>query len=85
MRQPADWMTPMDDRILEVLQSAGIVLSPSIIAYNLGKSREAVSRRLAELSNAGLVRKLERGKYEITSRGSNYLSGDFKPRDKNGG
>ena len=27
MRQPADWMRPMDDRILEILQTAGITLS----------------------------------------------------------
>lgn len=76
MRQPADWMTPMDDRVLEVL-NAGLVLSPTIIAYNIDKSREAVGRRLSELSDAGLVNRIERGRYEITDRGREYLAGEI--------
>lgn len=81
MRKPADWMTPLDDRILEVLESAGLVLSPAIIAYNLDKSREAVSRRLSELADHGLVTKVERGKYKITDQGSGYLEGEFDATD----
>lgn len=77
MRQRADWMTPMDDQILELLQSAGIVLSPSIIAYNLDVSREGVARRLQELTSYGMVSRVERGKYEITESGSKYLTGDL--------
>jgi predicted transcriptional regulator len=77
MRQRADWMTPMDDQILELLQSAGIVLTPSIIAYNLDLSREGVTRRLQELTSYGLVRRVERGKYEITEDGAAYLIGDL--------
>ena len=76
MRQPANWMTPMDDRILEVL-NAGLVLSPTIIAYNIDKSREAVGRRLSELSEAGLVNRIDRGRYEITDQGNAYLVGDL--------
>lgn len=70
-------MTPMDDRILELLQSVGIVLSPSIIAFNLDVSREGVTRRLQELTRHGLVSRVERGKYEITEDGSEYLAGDL--------
>lgn len=77
MRQRADWMTPMDDRILELLQSAGIVLSPSIIAYNLDASREGVTRRLQELTSYGLVNRVDRGKYEITKKGTGYLAGEL--------
>lgn len=77
MRKRADWMTPMDDRILELLQSAGIVLSPSIIAFNLDVSREAVNRRLKELAAYGLVIYVERGKYEISEAGQKYLEGEL--------
>jgi len=80
MRKPAEWMTPLDDRILEAL-NAGLVLSPSIIAYNIEKSREAVSRRLSELADRGLVRRVERGKYEITDRGRAYLKGELEAED----
>jgi len=51
-------MTPLDDRVLEILQSSGLVLSRSIIAYNLDKSREAVNRRLQELTDYGLVERV---------------------------
>ena len=80
MRQPADWMTPMDDRILEVL-NVGLVLSPAILAYNIEKSREAVSRRLADLSDAGLVNRIERARYEITDQGHNCLKGKWSRED----
>lgn len=77
MREPADWMQPMDDRILEALQSCGLVLSPSIVAYNIDRSREAVTRRLSELSDYGLVERVERGKYRITEAGEGYLDGEL--------
>lgn len=80
MRKPAEWMTPLDDRILEAL-NAGLVLSPSIIAYNIEKSREAVSRRLSELADRDLVNRIERGKYEITDRGRAYLEGELTKVD----
>ena len=81
MRQPADWMRPMDDRILEVLQTTGITLSPAIIAYNLEMSREAVNRRLIEFSEHGLVEKIERGRYEIATSGQEYLDGSTTQRN----
>jgi predicted transcriptional regulator len=77
MRKPGDWMQPMDDRILEALQSSGLILSPSIIAYNIDRSREAVSRRLSELSDYGMVDRVDRGKYEITGQGERYLEGEI--------
>ncbi|WP_424015193.1 transcriptional regulator [Halorubrum xinjiangense] len=73
-------MTPMDDRVLEVLD-AGLVLSPTIIAYNIDKSREAVGRRLSKLSEAGLVDRIERGRYEITDSGQSYLTGEVAVDD----
>jgi predicted transcriptional regulator len=77
MRQRADWMTHMDDLVLEILQSSGLVLSPSIIAFNLDASREAVNRRLKELTEYGLVERIERGKYRITRNGETYLDGNL--------
>lgn len=79
MRQPADWMTPMDDRVLAVL-NAGLILSPTIIVYNIDKSLEAVARRPSELSKAGLVNRIERGRYEISDQGRAYLDGELDTR-----
>lgn len=75
MRLPADWMSPMDDDILELFHSAELVLTPSIIAYNIDYSREEVNRRLSVLEQHGVVERVERGKYRIATIGEEYLAG----------
>jgi len=78
VRQPASWMQlPIDDRILESLDSSGMILSPSVIAINIDKSRDEVNRRLSTLVEHGLVTRVQRGYYEITERGQRYLNGDL--------
>ena len=69
---------PIDERILEALAN-GLVLSPSVIALNIDKSRSEVNRRLSELVDIGLVKRVKRGYYEITDAGERYLSGDLDP------
>lgn len=73
-----DWMTDLDNQILYVLLT-GLTLTPSVIADNLDKSRQAVSQRLNALRAGGLVRKEERGKYSLTKEGYAYTQiGDIK-------
>ena len=75
IREPEDWMLPVDDAILSLFHSANLVLTPSIIAYNIEYSRDEVNRRLVELEKRGFVTKVERGKYQITALGRQYLDG----------
>lgn len=75
IREPEDWMLPIDDAILSLFHSADLVLTPSIIAYNIEYSRDEVNRRLVELEKRGFVTKVERGKYRITALGRQYLDG----------
>lgn len=78
MRHPDDWMQlPTDDRILEALHSSGMVLSPAVIGKNIDRSREEVTRRLSVLVDYGLVIRVERGYYEITELGEQYLEGEL--------
>ncbi|MDG5777290.1 hypothetical protein VB773_09110 [Haloarculaceae archaeon H-GB2-1] len=63
-----DWLTDMDKEILEVL-SSGLVLTPSIISENIGRSRKGVSNRINSLQAGELVEKIDRGKYRITDEG----------------
>lgn len=63
-----DWLTDMDLEILDVLGS-NLILSPSIIAENIDRSREGVSNRLSALNAGGMVDKIDRGKYKITAAG----------------
>jgi DNA-binding IclR family transcriptional regulator len=68
---------PIDDRILEALESSGMILSPAVIALNIDKSRGEVNRRLSTLVEYGLVTRVKRGYYEITANGKQYLAGDL--------
>lgn len=73
VRRQDDWMSPADDLILEVCAGANLVLTPSIIAYNIEYSREEINRRLSELERHSLVERVDRGKYRITDNGRQYL------------
>lgn len=63
-----DWLTDMDFEILEVMRHE-LILSPTIIAENIGRSREGVSKRLSTMQAGGLIEKIDRGKYKITPDG----------------
>jgi len=70
-----DWFTDMDHQILHVM-AFGHILTPSIIAENIERSRGAVSRRLQTLQAGNFVEKIERGKYTITEKGAFTVTGD---------
>lgn len=75
VRKSDEWMTPMDDEILQVFNSTQLVLSPSIISRNIHRSRDAVNRRLRTLEKHGFVSRVDRGRYTLTSHGDQYLHG----------
>lgn len=80
MRARVEWMQyPGDDRILEILEESGLILSPSIISANLDLNRHHVSSRLSELLEHDLVERTSTGKghYRITDRGRAYLAGEI--------
>jgi len=64
---------PIDDRILETLSQSGLTLTPAVIAYNIDKSREEVTRRLSVLVDKGFVEREKRGYYSIEPAGREYL------------
>nr|WP_251328239.1 helix-turn-helix domain-containing protein [Haloplanus sp. HW8-1] len=68
---------PLDERILEALDSSGLILSPAVISINIDKSRSEVNRRLSTLVEYGLVTRVQRGYYEITETGQQYLAGEL--------
>lgn len=71
-------MTQGDDRILETLESSGIVLSPAVLAYNTDYTRNYVNKRLRKLRNKGLIERVDSGYYQITDRGQAYLGGEIE-------
>ncbi len=70
-------MTQGDDRILETLESSGLVLSPSVIAYNTDYTRNYINKRMRKLLNKGLFERHTEGLYSITDKGRAYLKGEI--------
>lgn len=68
-REFPEWTTDLDEEILELLNSE-LTMTPAVIADNIDRSRGAVARRLGTLEAGGLVEKQGRGKYKISSEGS---------------
>jgi len=81
-RLPADWMQPVDDRILEYLDAEGVVTPKSLVVEGpYDYHRNTVQRRLRLLSKASLVERVGRGVYRITGEGTEYLAGTRDLRD----
>lgn len=67
--EPPDWITDLDREILAVLGNTMMIMTPSVIAKNINSSRSSVSRRLNTLEAGDLVKKVERGHYQISDEG----------------
>ncbi len=72
MRQSAEWMTPSDDRILELIREHGN-LTPKAIEHYGGPVRQHASTRCKKLAKYGLLTRVYRGLYGITEEGVAYL------------
>ncbi|MCU4750888.1 phage repressor protein [Halobacteria archaeon AArc-curdl1] len=81
MRKHAEWMTILDDRILEFLSEQG-PRQPSQITDGLAElgmeyNSKYVGRRCQELADDALLENLGNGIYTTTSKGEEYLDGEL--------
>lgn len=92
MRPRVEGMNEVDDAVLEFFeaQGEGVALPPTVVWYNLhellevvDKSRDTVARRMRQLTDRGLLLKIseERGYYQITPKGRDYLAGKLDADD----
>lgn len=71
----AEWMTPVDSSILELLHNEGgpheLVLSPRLLAENSDWSRQTVREHLMTIRDRGLVEYYDEtgGIYQLSDRG----------------
>ncbi|MBP2251171.1 putative transcriptional regulator [Halarchaeum solikamskense] len=81
MRYSPSWFVLADDRILEYLNDRGEA-SPSKLAKSdvLDFTRTHINQRCLKLADAGLVRNLGNGVYQITEEGEGYLTGEYDAR-----
>lgn len=72
VRKSADWMQPVDDRILEIFREHGN-LTPAAVEKFGGPSSNHSSRRCKQLAKFGLLERIVTGLYTITDDGVAYL------------
>lgn len=80
VRQPADWMQPVDDRILEIIRERGN-LTPAAVEKFGGPSSSHASRRCKKLAKYGLLDQIVTGLYTITDAGEAYLDEELDARE----
>jgi hypothetical protein len=76
VRKPADWMQPVDDRILEAFRGYGN-LTPAAVEKFGGPLSNHSSRRCKKLARHGLLEQIVTGLYTITEDGEAYLDEDL--------
>ncbi|APE95409.1 MarR family transcriptional regulator [Halodesulfurarchaeum formicicum] len=76
-------MTNADNMILEFFEENLLALPPSVVSYHLDFSRTHIRNRMRKLESEGLLNKVheQRGYYEITQKGLDYLAGELKAED----
>lgn len=81
MRKSGEWMEPVDERILELLDATG-PLQPKPISDEFEARTEhvryhpnTIGRRCRALEDHGFLVKTGSGVYSITDRGRQYLAG----------
>lgn len=81
IRQPAEWMSRIDDRILEVIDTMGnmtpLALSNEGEQKRLDIGRKWAGIRCRELARYGLLNRIDKGLYAITDEGKAYLAGEL--------
>lgn len=91
MRHSGDWMTLVDDRVLEYIREHGSG-SPTQMKKEgpIHYSRQYVDKRCRKLADEGLLKHLGNGVYILTDDGEAYLDGKLDTQnwvrlDENGG
>ena len=82
MHREVEWMQPSDNYILEYFSQAG-KQTPHTVGLNIAYSYETASHRCPVLADHGLLDRIEgeRGVYELSERGRQYLDGELSPDD----
>jgi predicted transcriptional regulator len=77
VRKRADWMTRVDEEILETMRDEGN-MTPQVLEERYGITAANYARdRMTKMARYGLVEKLGRGLYRLTDDGRAFLSEDL--------
>ena len=83
MRRHADWMTQLDERILEFISERGNHPPSAIqsglveIGVDLDYNTKYINQRCSTLEDHGLLVNVGAGTYSITEQGEQFLAGEI--------
>lgn len=72
VRQRAEWMRPIDERIMETMRDEGNLTPRAVSDFDV-TSQSHASDRLASLAKYGLVERISHGLYRLTDDGRAFL------------
>lgn len=72
VRQRAEWMRPVDERIMETMRDEGNLTPQAVENFGVC-SRSHASVRLSKLASYGLVERIAQGLYRLTDEGRSFL------------
>ena len=71
------WMAPVDYEIMLFFDEHPIQVSPKVLAANIEYDRQYVGKRCGALADAGLLKSVGNGLYQLTETGRAYLEGEL--------
>lgn len=77
MRTRPASLNPSAIHVLRLLHDSDLILTPTVIQRNTTLGKKTVSTALEDLTDAGLVTKIERGHYRTTQKGRAYIRGEL--------
>ncbi|MFB1066476.1 hypothetical protein [Natrinema sp. H-ect4] len=87
MYRDVPWLQPSDRYILEFMASARTArgdpaeVTPKVIGRNTTVSRKHAGARCRELTKRGLVERVDRGVYQLTDLGQEFVDGELDVDD----
>jgi len=72
VRKRAEWMRPIDERILETMRDEGNMTPRALDDFGVTSQGHA-NDRLSELAQYGLAERISRGLYRLTDDGRAFL------------
>lgn len=77
MVERISWFSTIDYQIFEFYKMHDISVSPSVLADNIDYHPEYTGSRLRLLRKSGLLNQTEKGYYELSDLGREFLAGDL--------
>lgn len=81
MVERISWFAKIDYPLLGFVEDHDILISPKVLAANIGYDRSYTGKRLRALRDAGLFEQHNNGLYELSDLGRQFLAGELSDEE----